>query len=190
MDDRKGFGKRLKSAIKAAGLTQKRVSELLQINKDTISNYVRGATSPNSEMIAQLAQVLNTDAHWLVTGHHRGQASKGNSRARADPTEPTTQRFIDCANRILRDESSGLDLIRLIAGIVQLDQKVLNSLTLYPSDLPPDRLSLKEEGASYKDTPLPTLIDALDKLSDEDLDRLLQEIRSRIRDRERSRLVK
>jgi transcriptional regulator with XRE-family HTH domain len=64
----KQFGQRLKIAIKNAGFTQRQISELLQVSDDTITNYVKGRTKPNAVLAGKLANLLNIDLQWLLTG--------------------------------------------------------------------------------------------------------------------------
>lgn len=72
-DDRKTFGYRLKETIKRAGLTQKQVSEQLQISQDTVTNYVKGTTRPRVEILIELANLLDVDVEWLISGEEPQQ---------------------------------------------------------------------------------------------------------------------
>jgi transcriptional regulator with XRE-family HTH domain len=69
MEKNRGFGERLREAIQKAGLTQRRVSQILGISKNTMTNYVRGITEPKGETLVKLASLLNVDPEWLVTGN-------------------------------------------------------------------------------------------------------------------------
>lgn len=68
MENNERFGERLREAIQKAGLTQRRVSQILGISKNTMTNYVRGVTQPKGETLVKLASLLNVDPEWLVTG--------------------------------------------------------------------------------------------------------------------------
>ncbi len=68
MENNERFGERLREAIKKAGLTQRRVSQIIGISKNTMTNYVRGVTQPKGETLVKLASLLNVDPEWLVTG--------------------------------------------------------------------------------------------------------------------------
>jgi len=61
MENNERFGERLREAIQKAGLTQRRVSQILGISKNTMTNYVRGVTQPKGETLVKLASLLNVD---------------------------------------------------------------------------------------------------------------------------------
>ncbi|WP_320055592.1 helix-turn-helix domain-containing protein [Desulfuromonas thiophila] len=70
------FGKRLKTAIKAAGKTQKSLSEKLLCAESTISSYVTGAAQPSLETLAILAAECGVSIDWLLTGREPSAAAQ------------------------------------------------------------------------------------------------------------------
>ena len=64
----KGFGKRLKQAIKESTYTQKDLSEIIQINQDTLTNYVKEKSFPDAKILLELCHLLGKSADWLLTG--------------------------------------------------------------------------------------------------------------------------
>lgn len=68
MNEFKGFGDRLKSAIKDSGYSQKEISEILQINQDTITNYVKEKSLPKVDILFKLCNLLKISSDWLIFG--------------------------------------------------------------------------------------------------------------------------
>jgi len=62
-----GFGKRLKLALKEAGITQLEAAKRLGVNKDTITNYVKGRV-PRPQILEKLAVLCNVSPAWLLFG--------------------------------------------------------------------------------------------------------------------------
>ena len=63
-----GFGERLKTAIQKKGYTQKELSEIFQINQDTITNYVKEKSFPKADMLLNICNLLDISIDWLMTG--------------------------------------------------------------------------------------------------------------------------
>ncbi len=63
-----GFGKRLKQSIKQSHYTQKKISEILGINQDTLTNYIKEKTYPKIDFLIKLSQLTSTQLNWLITG--------------------------------------------------------------------------------------------------------------------------
>lgn len=57
---------RLKQRRKAMHYTQEQLAELVNAKKTTISNYETGYSSPNNEMLRDLADVLHTTVDYLL----------------------------------------------------------------------------------------------------------------------------
>jgi transcriptional regulator with XRE-family HTH domain len=70
MNELNGFGERLKSAIKESGFSQKDVSEILQINQDTITNYVKEKSLPNADVLFRLCRLLKVSSDFLLFGKY------------------------------------------------------------------------------------------------------------------------
>ena len=62
------FHIRLKKAIKQSGLSQKKISKLLNIPEITIGRITRGEVEPGIFKVAAIAQLLNVSLDWLITG--------------------------------------------------------------------------------------------------------------------------
>lgn len=80
----RGFGKRLKNAVKTSPYTQKQLSEILSINQDTFSNYVKEVYYPKADMLHHLCNLLDISPDWLLTG-------QGAPRYRSNPGLAETQ---------------------------------------------------------------------------------------------------
>lgn len=74
------FGERLKMALKAAGYTQKKATEELELSKNAITNYVAGRI-PDAQILYKLAQLCSVSMEWLLTGedHPSHSIEKANS---------------------------------------------------------------------------------------------------------------
>lgn len=60
------LSKRLRMARTARGYTQEKLAKLVNSTKGTISNYENGYSTPSNEMLASLADVLNTTTDFLL----------------------------------------------------------------------------------------------------------------------------
>lgn len=65
-------GKKLSEARIAANLSLDEVSELLSLNKGTISKYEQGRIQPSEERICRLAELFGTDDFVTVNPMHKG----------------------------------------------------------------------------------------------------------------------
>ncbi|MCT4507555.1 MAG: helix-turn-helix domain-containing protein [Tepidibacter sp.] len=72
MSELKGFGARLKDAIKKSNYTQKEISEIIQINQDTVTNYIKEKSYPKIDILLKLSNITNVSTDWLLTGKGKG----------------------------------------------------------------------------------------------------------------------
>lgn len=68
------LNERLIYARKSKGFMQKELANILKVSLPTMNHYESGKRAPNSELLAQIAKVLECDPGWLLTGE--GQAEK------------------------------------------------------------------------------------------------------------------
>jgi len=59
------MGLRLRMARKAAGYTQKKLAELVEVSASSIANYETGVSFPNEDILIRLMNVLKIDANFL-----------------------------------------------------------------------------------------------------------------------------
>ncbi len=71
MDMKHHIGLRVKSARRAAGLTQEQLAEALGRAVETISNIERGHALPGLESLDQIARVLNVPLTSFLEGYDR-----------------------------------------------------------------------------------------------------------------------
>ena len=64
----KDFGSRLKLSIKQSPYTQKSICSQLSISEDSLSNYVKGRSLPNTQTLAELCELLNVSSDYLIFG--------------------------------------------------------------------------------------------------------------------------
>ena len=60
------FADRLKKYRKAAGLTQRDMAKKLFISQQAYAKYELGSSSPNPDMLADIANILNISANLLL----------------------------------------------------------------------------------------------------------------------------
>jgi len=58
----------LKTAIQTRGYTQKELSEILRVNQDTITNYVKEKSLPKADMLLNICDLLDISIDWLIKG--------------------------------------------------------------------------------------------------------------------------
>ena len=59
---------RLREAIEKKGITASELSQLSGVGKSDISNYLNGKYAPKQDKCYMLAEALNVDPGWLMTG--------------------------------------------------------------------------------------------------------------------------
>lgn len=114
MNEFKGFGERLKSAIKDSRYTQKDISEELRINQDTITNYVKEKSLPNIEMLYKLCALLKVSSDWLIFGiESHGKKAKDETTPKNPMTLTDDEKDMVAKFRILEyeDQQDTLDII-------------------------------------------------------------------------------
>lgn len=84
MDNLNNFGDNLKAAIQRSGFTQKELSEILRINQDTITNYIKGKSMPRVDTFYNICKTLNVSADSLLIGKEL-QGGYNNSFANESP---------------------------------------------------------------------------------------------------------
>lgn len=60
-----GFPERLQRAMKETGLTNYKLSKMMNSSPSTIANYLNGTTTPSSSKLKDLARCLRVDISWL-----------------------------------------------------------------------------------------------------------------------------
>lgn len=63
---RRNFGRRLKLARMAAGLSQKQLGEILAISHRAVSNWETGIREPDLEMLVEITNTLSRPLEWLL----------------------------------------------------------------------------------------------------------------------------
>ena len=61
-------GKNIRIIRESRNMTQEELANRLFVSRQTVSNYETGRTKPDIEMLARLAEILNTDIHDLIYG--------------------------------------------------------------------------------------------------------------------------
>lgn len=66
MNTKKYFADRFKSRRLQLGLNQREISEKLNIQRSTITNYENGNITPTAEKLPEIANILNTSIDYLL----------------------------------------------------------------------------------------------------------------------------
>lgn len=66
-----GFAKRLRVAFAEKGVSQKDVAKALGISQPALSKYLAGKNLPTIDKAAQLAELLDVDLFYLITGRQQ-----------------------------------------------------------------------------------------------------------------------
>jgi phage repressor protein C with HTH and peptisase S24 domain len=86
------LNKRLIYARKSKGLKQKELANILKISLPTMNHYESGKRSPNSELLSQIAKILECDPGWLLTGE--GQIEKKETHTNEPMSSSTLNDFV------------------------------------------------------------------------------------------------
>ena len=101
------FSERLAKARKERGLTQSEVAEKLHVSFQAVSLWERGETVPETDKLADIADLYRVSTDWLLTG-------KIQERVRFD--------FQDSLSDRLFDESRMYTYVKTYAGVKNLYQ--------------------------------------------------------------------
>lgn len=107
------IGKNIRDLREAAGMTQEMLADRLFVTRQTVSNYERGASRPDLDMLLRIAQELDTDANAILYG----------------PPQTPQQRSAHLAFRIPAAVLAGLIPVSLILhrwfGLLMRDQYII-----------------------------------------------------------------
>lgn len=94
-DARKPLGERIRMLWKESGESQDDFVRALGISTVTLSNYMNGKRTPDSEFLFALKKKLNVCIDWLLTGE--GSMHPGKELAQAQQPAAPTQPVSSCA---------------------------------------------------------------------------------------------
>lgn len=77
---------------KSKGFKQKELANILKISLPTMNHYESGKRAPNSDLLSQIAKILNCDPGWLLTGE--GQAEKKDAPTNEPMPSSTLKDFV------------------------------------------------------------------------------------------------
>ncbi len=80
------FAKRLVEIIDKRKLTRYKIAQDTKITEATLSNYCNGKGKPSPSIVKQLADYLNVNYHWLLTGEGDRESNKI-----SEPTDSTSK---------------------------------------------------------------------------------------------------
>ena len=79
-------------ARKSKGFKQKELANILKVSLPTMNHYESGKRAPNSELLSQIAKILECDPGWLLTGE--GQAEKKKTYSNESMSSTTLNDFV------------------------------------------------------------------------------------------------
>ncbi len=119
------FGKRILSCLKSAGISQKAASQETGIPQSTLSDLIKGKKEPGISRARILAEFLEVDLHWLITGstfyplpQTEGEVAEPSADAAYEtPLDDTSREFLALFARLkASDRDLLLDMMRRMAG--------------------------------------------------------------------------
>jgi transcriptional regulator with XRE-family HTH domain len=109
-EDRGGVGARLRTARRAAGLTQKQLAEALDVESITVSRWERGVTTPSLARLRRIAEITQTTVSDLVRAPDAvtGQAAElAALRAELAETRELVDRVARTLERLAQPRNAG-----------------------------------------------------------------------------------
>ncbi|MDU7114351.1 MAG: helix-turn-helix transcriptional regulator [Peptoniphilus harei] len=119
MNTKKYFADRFKSRRLQLGLNQRELSEKLNIQRTTITNYENGNITPTAEKLPEIANILNTSVDYLL--------------GRSDYINKA-----DMATQIRRATKDGIHDIEILIGDLK-EQIALDNKLTYKDELVSDK---------------------------------------------------
>lgn len=119
MNTKKYFADRFKSRRLQLGLNQREISEKLNIQRSTITNYENGNITPTAEKLPEIANILNTSVDYLL--------------GRSDYINKA-----DMVTQIRRATKDGIHDIKILIGDLK-EQIALDNKLTYKGELVSDK---------------------------------------------------
>ena len=69
------FGERLQAVRRKQEMTQEEFAAQLNVSRQAVSKWEQGVSSPDTERLIQLAEILGTEVEYLATGTHHEPGS-------------------------------------------------------------------------------------------------------------------
>ena len=85
----KTLGSRIREKRKELDVTQLQLSKMVGVSHVTVSQWESDTTAPKGQNLYKLAQILRTQANWLMTGIE----SEHESNVAAPPIQPATKKL-------------------------------------------------------------------------------------------------
>lgn len=123
------FSERLKKALEKNNISPSTFSELVLINKSTISQYLSGKYEPKRNRIDLFAKILNVDSVWLTGYDVPMERSNSNIEALSKKERLQYEDFMSEATLFFNDETIAQeDKEKLIASLQEVffTAKLLN----------------------------------------------------------------
>lgn len=64
------IGERITALRKERGISQAELAKRMDISRQAVSKWEQGTSTPDTERLIQLAEILNTEVEYLATGVH------------------------------------------------------------------------------------------------------------------------
>lgn len=108
------IGQRIKAAREQAGITQVELGEKIGVSGVAIMRYEKGTRQPRLQQLRQIAQVLNADVVYLISGQTSVEVERGIlEQAEAEAKYYVKGRFAEAETWKARKDEIGEDLAKL-----------------------------------------------------------------------------
>ncbi len=137
------FGDRLKEARVAAGLGQSGLADAIEMSQNSVNRFERGYSVPAGDVVVWIAEILNVDVNWLLTGDISGRTnflvpirephveSDGSKTDRFDRTE----NFISLPGTKEYDRVVRMPDLSMVPRIYEQDLVITRFAEVKPGDL-------------------------------------------------------
>ena len=110
------FGSRLKERREAAGLSQKRVGEILGVSGNAVGNYEAGVSSPNANVLYKLFDILHCDANYLYQDEMREQGVTEIEVPDFAPVKSPAERLDDVIDALTEEQA--MFLVKMVEAVI------------------------------------------------------------------------
>jgi transcriptional regulator with XRE-family HTH domain len=138
------FLKRIIKARKDKGFSQRELASLVGISYQTVNRYEKGHRIPDVGYVLKLANALDVDSNWLLTG-------EGEMFKPEQPETPRKETNDICVNAIIQkllvlEEDDKLDILLHV-------ENVINTRTVFGENpVDPDNVLYLKDHYKYKNT--------------------------------------
>ncbi len=121
------FKDRLVKVIEEKGLSRYKIAKETKITEATLSNYCNGKVNPSPSIVMQLANYLEIDFNWLITGNESSKISEPKEKYTILSKMKLTNK--EYSSVILHLEKQIEEKDKIIAKLTHIIEERLNNLS-------------------------------------------------------------